>query len=672
MNTIRLTQQCVSSALKVSLSLAFLLLTLTWASAQTFNGSTINTAGNSSIPSTGTGGCTVAPQTTGGTFFNNTVAGLAAGAGVASVQINLTHTWDADLGIFLLAPNGQRIELTSGNGGAADNYTNTVFSDGQPSITTGAAPFTGTFSPEGTTATFCTNPGTIATLTNFTQGQNGTWQLVIQDNAGGDSGTMLAWNITFVAQAPPCLLSTPANLTVNAGAGTCAASPVVNLPAQNPASCANGTGTGIRYSVNGGAFVSVGGLPATTNVTFTNLPAGVNTIVWQTYTIANGVTVSTVTQMITVVDTTPPTVTCPGNMTINLDPGACSANVNYLVTGTDNCPFLGPLAQLNTITAGGNGNNANGMVWFDINNLTGSAINVTQIGMNIANATTLNVYRKAGTFAGFQTNAGAWTLVATGNANVGPFSGPFPGNGTITPCNVSFTLLPGVNGIALGMPGSASNYTNGNGTNQTYTDGTITLTAGSTANTAFGAPFTPRVFNGYVKYQTLTTMGNVIQTSGLPSGSDFPIGTTTNCFKVTDTAGNMGTCCFNVTVNEFANPSTTLACNDDVQISLDATCTAVVDASMILEGDVYGCFDDYIVEILQGGVYVPAILGPQHVGQTIQTRVTDPATGNSCWGTIHVEDKLPPTIECRPVTILCGEALPTVPAPQIVGYQNIL
>ncbi|MFZ1677779.1 MAG: proprotein convertase P-domain-containing protein, partial [Saprospiraceae bacterium] len=603
MNTIRLTQQCVSSALKVSLSLAFLLLTLTWASAQTFNGSTVNTAGNSAIPSTGTGGCGVEPQSaaTGGTFFNNTVAGLAASAGVLSVQINLTHTWDADLQIYLKAPNGQTIELSTGNGGSADNYTNTIFSDGgATNITAGAAPFTGTFIPEGTlTALTCgaTITPTITTLTNFTQGQNGTWQLRFMDNAGGDVGTMLGWNIVFAAAAPPCLLSTPANLTVSAAIGTCAASPVVNLPAQNPASCANGTGTGIRYSVNGAAFVNVAGLPATTSVTFTNLPAGVNTIIWQTYTIANGVTVSTVTQTITVLDTTPPTVTCPGNIALTLDPGACSAIVNYVVTGTDNCPFLGPLAQLNTITTGGNGNNANGMVWFDITNLTGSTINVTQIGMNIANATTLNVYRKTGTFAGFQTNAGAWTLVATGNANVGPFSGPFPGNGTLTPCNVSFTLLPGVNGIALGMPGSASNYTNGNGTNQTYTDGTITLTAGSTANTAFGAPFTPRVFNGFVKYQTLTTAGNVVQTSGLPSGGEFPIGTTTNCFSVTDTQGNIGTCCFNVTVNEFPNPSTTLACNDNVQVSVDENCEAFVSTSMILEGDVYGCFDDYIVSI---------------------------------------------------------------------------
>jgi hypothetical protein len=37
------------------------------------------------------------------------------------------------------------------------------------------------------------------------------------------------------------------------------------------------------------------------------------------------------------------------------------------------------------------------------------------------------------------------------------------------------------------------------------------------------------------------------QTAGLASGSAFPVGTTTNTFKVTDGSGNTATCSFNVT-----------------------------------------------------------------------------------------------------------------------------
>ncbi len=55
--------------------------------------------------------------------------------------------------------------------------------------------------------------------------------------------------------------------------------------------------------------------------------------------------------------------------------------------------------------------------------------------------------------------------------------------------------------------------------------------------------------------------GNLQQTAGLPSGSAFPFGTTTNTFVATDASGNQSTCSFTVTVsdtsgncNVFASP----------------------------------------------------------------------------------------------------------------------
>src|SRR6187401_627603 len=479
MNTRILLRKSNLTAYKIIGIMFLFLLNQTWSLAQTFPGSIVNTAGNSLIPSSGTGGCTIAPQNTGGTTFNNTVVGLGA-VGVASVLVNFTHTFDSDLDFFLVAPNGQTIELSTDNGAGNDNYTNTNFVDGSPNITTGAAPFTGNFAPEGTlTADNCgviITP-TITTLAAFTTGQNGVWQLRFLDDVGGDIGTMLNWSITFGAIVPPCLLVTPANLTVSAAAGVCTASPIVNIPATNPAGCFNGTGTGLRYNINGGPFTNVI-FPATT-VTFTNLPGGINTIIWQTYNVATGVTVSAVTQLITVLDTTPPTVNCPASLTVNLDPGACSAIVDYVVTATDNCAFAGPSGQVNTIKTGGNGNSAGGMIWFNVNNLTTGNIIVTQLAMNISNATVVNVYRKAGTHVGFETNMAAWTLVATPNANVGPFSGPFPGNGTITPVNTSFIIPPGLHGIGLHTVSASSNYTNGTGGNQMFSDANIILTLGS-------------------------------------------------------------------------------------------------------------------------------------------------------------------------------------------------
>ena len=58
--------------------------------------------------------------------------------------------------------------------------------------------------------------------------------------------------------------------------------------------------------------------------------------------------------------------------------------------------------------------------------------------------------------------------------------------------------------------------------------------------------------------------GMLVQTSGLPSGSTFPVGTTTNCFELRDGGGNViDTCCFDVTVND-GNADCELDCPEDI------------------------------------------------------------------------------------------------------------
>jgi subtilisin-like proprotein convertase family protein len=227
MITSRLNLNPISSHLKAVWTIAFLLLIHTWVNSQVFNGSIVNTAGNSLIPSTGTGGCTVAPQTTGGTIFNNTVAGLGAGATLLSITVNFTHTFDSDIDMFMRAPNGQILELSTDNGAGNDNFTNTEFCDGAAiNITAGAPPYTGQFRPEGTlVADVCgvTITPTVTTIAGFTAGQNGTWQLVILDDVGADAGVMISWSLNF---APVCgFVGAPGPL------------PALNFTGNNPAVC---------------------------------------------------------------------------------------------------------------------------------------------------------------------------------------------------------------------------------------------------------------------------------------------------------------------------------------------------------------------------------------------------------------------------------------------------
>lgn len=108
--------------------------------------------------------------------------------------------------------------------------------------------------------------------------------------------------------------------------------------------------------------------------------------------------------------------------------------------------------------------------------------------------------------------------------------------------------------------------------------------------------------------------------------------------------------------------SNALACNDLVNISVDETCSITISADMFLEGGPYGCYDDYEVNIWiygneanqTGNVNTQTIDFGDLLG-THTYEVTDPNTGNTCWGEFTVEDKLAPTLTCNDYTILCTE-----------------
>jgi len=103
------------------------------------------------------------------------------------VQLDITHTWVADLELWLQAPDGTLVELSTANGGAGDDYAGTVFDDeAGVAITAGAAPFTGAFQPEGSLADF---DGLDAA---------GTWSLLVTDTfVAADDGTLNSWSLTL-------------------------------------------------------------------------------------------------------------------------------------------------------------------------------------------------------------------------------------------------------------------------------------------------------------------------------------------------------------------------------------------------------------------------------------------------------------------------------------------
>ncbi len=106
---------------------------------------------------------------------------------IVSVCIDIETDFLADVVVYLQAPNGALLELTSNNGGGSDFYTQTCFTPTAVTpITAGSSPFTGEFQPEGDWTTL--NGAPI----------NGTWAILVSDAFGPTAfGTLNSWSITF-------------------------------------------------------------------------------------------------------------------------------------------------------------------------------------------------------------------------------------------------------------------------------------------------------------------------------------------------------------------------------------------------------------------------------------------------------------------------------------------
>ena len=106
-----------------------------------------------------------------------------------------------------------------------------------------------------------------------------------------------------------------------------------------------------------------------------------------------------------------------------------------------------------------------------------------------------------------------------------------------------------------------------------------------------------------------------------------------------------------------------LVCNDLVNISLDDNCLAQITPDMVLE-DLR--FESRIrIRIVNSqGMEVPNPITSAYIGQTLTVHAIDFVNGNSCWGLIKIEDKLPPVITC-PVdyTVSCANYNFTPPTP---------
>ncbi|MHB1278104.1 MAG: PKD domain-containing protein [Bacteroidia bacterium] len=199
-------------------------------------------------------------------------------------------------------------------------------------------------------------------------------------------------------------------------------------------------------------------------------------------------------------------------------PSTGPGNYTYYVSGG-----RGALKNsLSTTFAAGNGQSG---VMFDVTPSRSIIIDSFEVSMN-AGSNLVEVYYKTGTYMGFETNAGAWTLLGSVTVNSGGAGpGTFVNVGTklSLPANSNYAFyiqLPNSTNIVYTTLSSITNYTNAE----------LKITAGAGKGQNFGATFSPRAFNGRIHYSYFPLCESPrqavqVDVKPLPVGSGVVIGT---------------------------------------------------------------------------------------------------------------------------------------------------
>ncbi|MBI5220184.1 MAG: PKD domain-containing protein [Bacteroidia bacterium] len=274
------------------------------------------------------------------TNFTLNVTGLGNMNGTSvkldNIKLSITHGSLSKLTkISLLAPDNTEVILSQG-GLSGINLTNTAFSmSGANLITTGTAPYTGTYLPIGNFSSY-----------NNNQSANGAWTLrFVNGNQNGCS--VGSWSLTFTVsqtgQTAGSLCAGTYTVTVTNSAGCSGTGNVTIVQANNLASAisastnvtCNGASTGsatVTATGGTGPYTYLWSNGATT-ASVSNLAAGVNTVTVTDAVLSTSVSSVTLTQPSAITVTPSSTnVNCYGgnNGTINLTVAGGVAPYTYL------------------------------------------------------------------------------------------------------------------------------------------------------------------------------------------------------------------------------------------------------------------------------------------------------------------------------------------------------
>ncbi|MFN8397615.1 MAG: HYR domain-containing protein, partial [Bacteroidia bacterium] len=604
------------------------------------------------VPCNMTASATSTPTACGG---NTGTATVTTTNGTAPFQYNWTGPTGFSAGtqtITGLAPGTYTVVVVDGNscvatatttvgtGGSAVSATATSTpancnqSNGSVTIsaTGGVAPYS--YSLDG---------GSFGSSDTFTGLSSGSHSFSVQDaNGCPASGTVTVGDARDLT-APT--ITCPANISVSNDNGQCGAN-VSFAPATATDDCGAASVAQIAGPASGSFF-----------------PLGTTTITFRATDVAGNIATCSFT--VTVSDNQAPSVNCPSNISVSNDNGQCGAAVSYNVGVSDNCP--------------------------------GATVSVVQPSGSFFTIGTSTVIASATDAAG---NTAVCSFTVTVSDNEAP--------SVSCSGNISLNNDPGLCGAVASFSATASDNCPGATVSLSHASGsffpvgttTVTATATDAAGNHATCSFTVTVTdneapsldcgvagglisgpNTFTNDVTLTTDGGICgavyeydneatdncgnvtitQTAGLPSGSTFPVGTTTNSFVATDGHGNSTACSFNVTVVDAEAPAIT--CPANITTNNDAgQCSAAVSYSASATDN---CSASVSYSVASGSSFAVGT-------STVTATATDPSgNASTCSFTITVIDNEAPSVACQNVTVnLNGSGSASISANDVHAGSN--
>lgn len=389
-----------------------------------------------------------------------------------------------------------------------------------------------------------------------------TYYILVHGNGAAIGNYALTLSQQDLTAPVPVIGSLPA---VNS---TCAVTLTAPAATDNCAGAITGTTPQMTYSLN-----------------------GTYSVVW-TYDDGNG-NLSTQSQSVTVADVTGPVSAIPNDTTISADPGACCATFNFSQAagvildqvgngnedGWNNTGVFVAADDIN-VPAGAN--------WI-VESATFDAFTVLPLPASID----VVFYADAGGYPG--------AVVATDNIIAANYTATVVGNNFgIDVYHYDFvltapvTLAGGAGGttywVAFQNNGAGASYWEIS-TLGTYGGNSLQVN-GPLAGANWAGPYVnagaDQVFSLTVAAVPLFVDGcggpvTEAQTAGIPSGSCYPVGTTTNTYTGTDANGNVTTGSFTVTVIDTENPIPDLDSSAAYSFSSTTLPMAIIDGATIMD-----------------------------------------------------------------------------------------